>query len=132
MRQKSNQMVLVIDEYGGVSGLITIEDLVEEIVGEIYDESEGDGPKIIEESDGAFVVSGTLELGVFQDKMGMPLVAETDCTTVAGAVIELFGRVPAAGEKIEHGGVEIQVLEADRRRVRRLRIRPLVPRRMMS
>jgi CBS domain containing-hemolysin-like protein len=132
MRQKSNQMVLVIDEYGGVSGLITIEDLVEEIVGEIYDESEGDGPKIIEESDGAFIVSGTLELGVLEDKMGVPLVAETDCTTVAGAVIELFGRVPAAGEKIEHGGVEIQVLEADRRRVRRLRIRPLVPRRMTS
>jgi len=99
MRQKSNQMVLVIDEYGGVSGLITIEDLVEEIVGEIYDESEGDGPKIIEESDGAFVVSGTLELGVFQDKMGMPLVAETDCTTVAGAVIELFGRVPRSEER---------------------------------
>ena len=132
MRQKSNQMVLVIDEYGGVSGLITIEDLVEEIVGEIYDESEGDGQKIVEESDGSFVVSGTLQLGVLEDKMGVPLVAQTDCTTVAGAVIELFGRVPAAGEKIEHGGIEIQVLEADRRRLRRLRIKPLVPRRMTS
>jgi CBS domain containing-hemolysin-like protein len=132
MKQKSNQMVLVIDEYGGVSGLITIEDLVEEIVGEIYDESDGEGQKIVEESNGAFVVSGTLELGVLEDKMGVPLVAETDCTTVAGAVLELFGRVPAAGEKIEHGGVEIQVLEADRRRVRRLRIKPLVQRRMTS
>jgi putative hemolysin len=132
MRQKSNQMVIVIDEYGGVSGLITIEDLVEEIVGEIYDESEGDGQKIVEESDGTFVVSGTLGLGVLEEKMGVPLVAETECTTVAGAVIELFGRVPAAGEKIEHGGVEIQVLEADRRRVRRLRIKPMVTRRMTS
>ena len=132
MRQKSNQMVIVIDEYGGVSGLITMEDLIEEIVGEIYDESEVDREKIIEESDGTFVVSGMLELGVLEDKMGVPLVADTDCTTVAGAVIELFGRVPAAGEKIEHGGVEIQVLEADRRRVRRLRIKPLVPRRMTS
>ena len=132
MRQKSNQMVIVIDEYGGVSGLITMEDLIEEIVGEIYDESEGDREKIIEESGGTFVVSGTLELGVLEDKMGVPLVADTSCTTVAGAVIELFGRVPAAGEKIEHGGVEIQVLEADRRRVRRLRIKPLVPRRMTS
>jgi CBS domain containing-hemolysin-like protein len=131
MKQKSSQMVLVIDEYGGVSGLITIEDLVEEIVGEIYDESE-DGQKIVEENDGAFVVSGTLGLGVLEDKMGVPLVADTTCTTVAGAVIELFGRVPAAGEKIEHGGVEIQVLEADRRRVRRLRIKPLVSRRMTS
>jgi len=132
MRQKSNQMVIVIDEYGGVSGLITMEDLFEEIVGEIYDESDGDAQKIVEESGGTFVVSGTLELGVLEDKMGVPLVADTDCTTVAGAVIELFGRVPAAGEKIEHGGVEIQVLEADRRRVRRLRIKPLVPRRMTS
>src|SRR5215831_15032478 len=132
MRQKSNQMVIVIDEYGGVSGLITMEDLIEEIVGDIYDESDGDTPKIVEESGGTFVVSGTLELGVLEDKMGVPLVADTDCTTVAGAAIELFGRVPAAGEKIEHGGVEIQVLEADRRRVRRLRIKPLVPRRMTS
>jgi CBS domain containing-hemolysin-like protein len=132
MKQKSNQMLLVIDEYGGVSGLITMEDLIEEIVGEIYDESEGDGQKIVEESDGTFLVSGTLELGVLEDKMGVPLVADTACTTVAGAVIELFGRVPAAGEKIEHGGVEIQVLEADRRRVRRMRIKPLVPRRMTS
>jgi CBS domain containing-hemolysin-like protein len=132
MRQKSNQMVIVIDEYGGVSGLITMEDLIEEIVGEIYDESEAEGQKIVEESGGAFVVSGTLELGMLEEKMGVPLVADTSCTTVAGAVIELFGRVPAAGEKIEHGGVEIQVLEADRRRVRRLRIKPLVPRRMTS
>src|SRR5207248_2334187 len=60
MRQKSNQMVIVIDEYGGVSGLITMEDLIEEIVGEIYDESEVDREKIIEESDGTFVVSGML------------------------------------------------------------------------
>src|SRR5436309_1818674 len=132
MRQKSNQIVLVIDEYGGVSGLITMEDLIEEIVGEIYDDSEGDREKIIEEKDGTFVVSGILELGVLEDKMGVPLVADTDCTTVAGAVIELFGRVPAAGEKIEHAGAEIQVLEADRRRLRRLRIKPLIPRRMTS
>jgi putative hemolysin len=132
MRHKSNQMVIVIDEYGGVSGLITMEDVIEEIVGEIYDESDGDTQKIVEESDGTFVVSGTLGLGVLEDKMGVPLVADTDCTTVAGAVIELFGRVPTAGEKIEHGGVEIQVLEADRRRVRRLRIKSLVPRRITS
>ncbi len=132
MKQKSDQMVLVIDEYGGVSGLITMEDLVEEIVGEIYDGSEGNGEKAIEEKNGAFIVPGTLELGMLEEKMGVPLVAETGCTTVAGAVIELFGRIPAAGEKIEHGGVEVEVLEADRRRVRRLRIKPLVPRRMTS
>jgi len=132
MKQKSDQMVLVIDEYGGVSGLITMEDLIEEIVGEIYDGTEGEGEKAIEENNGSFTVRGTLELDVLEEKMGVPLVAETACTTVAGAAIELFGRIPTAGEKIEHGGVEIEVLEADRRRVRRLRIKPLVPRRMTS
>ena len=132
MKEKSDQMVLVVDEYGGVAGLITLEDLIEEIVGEIHDESDSDTEKIIEESKGVFVVPGTLELAVLEETLGVPLVAETDCTTVAGAVVELFGRVPGPGEKIEHGGVEIEVLEADRRRVRRLRLKPLVPKRMMS
>jgi putative hemolysin len=132
MKEKGDQMVLVVDEYGGVSGLITMEDLIEEIVGEIHDESEGAGEKVIEESKGVFVVPGSLELSVLEEKLGVPLVAETDCTTVAGAVVELFGRVPIPGEKIEHGGIEIEVLEADRRRVRRLRLKPLVPRRMTS
>jgi magnesium and cobalt exporter, CNNM family len=127
MRQKADQMALVVDEYGGVSGLITMMDLVEEIVGEIRDEAESDGEKVIEEGKGLFVVPGTLELGALEEKLGLPLVANTDCTTVAGAVVELFGRLPSAGEKIEHGGVEIEVLAADRRRVQRLRIKTMAP-----
>lgn len=127
IKEKGDQMVLVVDEYGGVSGLITMEDLVEEIVGEIHDESEGDAQKVIEEGKGVFVVPGSLELGVIEEKLGVPLVASTDCTTVAGAVVELFGRLPSPGEKIEHGGVEIEVLDADRRRVQRLRLKTLVP-----
>ncbi len=132
MKQKGDQMVLVVDEYGGVSGLITMEDLIEEIVGDIHDESEADTDKVIEESHGVFVVPGSLELTTLEEKLGIPLIAETDCTTVAGAVIELFGRVPLAGEKIENGGVEVEVLEADRRRLRRLRVKPLIPKRMTS
>jgi len=132
MKQKGDQMVLVVDEYGGVSGLITMEDLIEEIVGDIHDESDADADKVIEESRGVFVVPGSLDLATLEEKLGIPLIAETDCTTVAGAVIELFGRVPLAGEKIEHGGLEVEVLEADRRRVRRLRLKPLVPKRMTS
>ena len=127
MKEKGDQMVLVVDEYGGVSGLITMEDLIEEIVGEIHDEAEADAEKVIEESKGVFVVPGTLELSVLEEKLGTPLVATTDCTTVAGAVVELFGRLPSPGEKIEHGGVEIEVLAADRRRVQRLRLKTLVP-----
>jgi putative hemolysin len=132
MKQKGDQMVLVVDEYGGISGLITMEDLIEEIVGEIHDESESDGEKVIEESTGVFIVPGSLELGIVAERLGTPLVADTECTTVAGAVVELFGRVPSPGEKIEHGGVEIEVLEADRRRVHRLRLKTLVPKRMTS
>jgi len=128
MKEKGDQMVLVVDEYGGISGLITMEDLVEEIVGEIHDESNTNADKIVEERKGVFVVSGTLELEALEEKLGVPLVANTDCTTVAGAVVELFGRLPSAGEKIEHGGVEIEVLDADRRRVQRLRLKTLAPR----
>jgi putative hemolysin len=127
MKKKGDQMVLVVDEYGGISGLVTMEDLVEEIVGEMHDDSDGGTEKIIEERKGVFVVSGSVELGALEEKLGVPLVADTDCTTVAGAVVELFGRLPSAGEKIEHGGVEIEVLDADRRRVQRLRLKTLVP-----
>jgi CBS domain containing-hemolysin-like protein len=130
MKDKGDQMVLVVDEYGGVSGLITMKDLLEEIVGDIRDESESDGEKIVEESAGVYVVPGTLELSTLEGKMGMPLVDQTECTTVAGAVVELFGKLPVSGERIEHQGVQIEVLDADRRRVHRLRMKVLVPRRM--
>jgi CBS domain containing-hemolysin-like protein len=127
MRQKGDQMVLIVDEYGGVSGLITMQDLVEEIVGEIHDEAETDAEQVIEESKGVYLVPGMLELGLLEEKLGVPLVTNTDCTTVAGAVVELFGRLPSPGDRIEHGGVEIEVLAADRRRVQRLRLKTLVP-----
>src|SRR5262245_5607224 len=130
MKEKGNQMVLVVDEYGGISGLITMKDLVEEIVGDIRDEYQGDGEKIVEESNGVFIMPGALELSVLDEKLGTPLVEDTECTTVAGAVVELFGRLPASGERIEHQGIQIEVLDADRRRVHRLRMRVLVPRRM--
>jgi CBS domain containing-hemolysin-like protein len=127
MKEKGDQMVLVVDEYGGISGLITMQDLIEEIVGDIHDEAEADDEKVVEEGKGVFVVPGTIELSLLEEKLGAPLVAHTDCTTVAGAVVELFGRLPSPGEKIEHGGVEIEVLAADRRRVQRLRLKTLVP-----
>jgi len=130
MKDSGDQMVLVVDEYGGISGLITVKDLVEEIVGGIRDESETDGDKVIEEEAGVFVVPGSLELAVLQEKLGVPLVQSTECTTVAGAVVELFGKLPTVGEKIEHQGIQVEVLDADRRRVQRLRIKVLVPRRM--
>jgi CBS domain containing-hemolysin-like protein len=132
MKKTGDHLVIVVDEYGGISGLITMEDLIEEIVGEIHDESAADVEKVVEESKGVFVVPGSLELETLEQALGMPLVADTECTTVAGAVVELFGRLPSSGERIEHGGLEIEVLDADRRRIQRLRLKNLVPKRMTS
>jgi len=130
MKEKGDQLVLIVDEYGGVSGLITMKDLIEEIVGTIRDEADMDGEKIVDEGSGVLVVPGRLELSALEEKLGMPLVEETECTTVAGAVVELFGKLPVAGEKIEHNGIHIEIVDADRRRVHRLRLRVPVPHRM--
>jgi putative hemolysin len=121
MKQRGDHMVLVVDEYGGIAGLATMEDLIEEIVGEIHDD-ESEEEKMIQESPGTFLVPGSVELSAVNEALGVPFVQSTECTTVAGAVVELFGRLPATGEKIEHDGVVVEVLDADRRKVRRLRM----------
>jgi putative hemolysin len=121
MKQRGDHLVLVVDEYGGISGLVTMEDLIEEIVGEIHDD-ESEEERMIQESPGTYVVPGSLELSAVNEALGVPFVQNTECTTVAGAVVELFGRLPATGEKIEHDGVAVEVLDADRRKVRRLRM----------
>lgn len=126
MKAKGEQLVLVVDEYGGISGLITMADLVEEILGEMHDR-DSVGEKIVEEGPGVFIVPGSLELSWLNETLGTPFVEDTDCTTVAGAVVELFGRLPSGGEKIEHRGISVEVLDADRRRVHRLRMKVLVP-----
>ncbi len=129
MKTHRRQVVLVVDEYGGISGLITIEDLIEEIVGDIRDDSEPEGDEILEESPGSYLVPATLELDAMESRLGMPVVDDTECTTVGGAAVELFGFLPSRGEKIEHQGLSFEVVEADRRKIRRLRIRLLSPKR---
>jgi len=124
MKQRGDQMILVVDEYGGVSGLATMEDLVEEIVGEIHDTESGE-ERVVEESPGIYIVPGSLELNALDEMLSTRFVEDTECTTVAGAIVELFGRLPAAGEKIEHHGVSVEVLDADRRKVHRLRMKLL-------
>jgi len=130
MRQSRVHMALVVDEFGGVDGLITIEDLVEEIVGEIEDEHDvAASPQIVERPDGSLVADARYEIDAFEDRVG-PILSEEerdeDIDTLAGLVVYLAGRVPSRGELIIHdSGVSFEVMEADPRRVKRLRIRNL-------
>jgi magnesium and cobalt transporter len=128
MRQAHMHMALVVDEYGGIDGLVTIEDLIETITGDISDEhDEADRPMVTERPDGALDVDARMAVEDFEAKVG-PVLSEderdADIDTVGGLVFTLAGHVPAKGEVVSHpGGIEFRVLEADARRIRRLRVR---------
>ncbi|MHB1301953.1 MAG: hemolysin family protein [Acidiphilium sp.] len=128
MRQRRTHLALVIDEYGGVDGLVTIEDLVETIVGDIDDEhDEIEGPMLIERDDGSVDLNARLPIEDFTARFGdilTPEEREADLDTVGGLVFALAGRVPTRGEIIPHpAGVEFLILDADARRIRRMRAR---------
>jgi len=128
MRQARMHLALVVDEYGGIDGLLTIEDLVEEIVGDIADEhDEVEGPMIVERPDGALDLDARLSIEDFETRLGQTLTEderEADIDTVGGLVFTLAGRVPTRGEVISHpSGLEFRILDADARRIRRLRAR---------
>lgn len=128
MRQAHVHLALVVDEYGGIDGLVTIEDLVETITGDISDEhDEAERPRVVERPDGALDVDARLPVEEFEARLG-PVLSEderdADIDTVGGLVFTLAGRVPAKGEVVSHpSGIEFRVLEADARRIRRLRVR---------
>jgi len=132
MRQARMHLALVVDEYGGIDGLLTIEDLVEEIVGDIADEhDEVEGPMIIERPDGALDLDARLSIADFEARLGPTLLDEervADIDTIGGLVFTLAGRVPARGEVISHpSGLEFRILDSDARRIRRLRARRPAP-----
>jgi len=124
MQREKQHMDIVIDEYGGVAGLVTIEDLIEEIVGSITDEHETNEEPVTREPDGSWVIPGNLEV----DRMGElldvenELPEESDATTVAGLVSEAAGRIPQPGEVIEHYGMRFEILASTDRRIERLRV----------
>ena len=129
MRVKRTHMALVVDEYGGIDGLLTIEDLVEEIVGEIQDEHDDEPePQMVERPDGALLADARVELEEFEDRFGEIFSEDDkeDVDTLGGLVFALAGRVPVRGELIKHeSGLVFEVVDGDPRRVRRLRIRNL-------
>jgi CBS domain containing-hemolysin-like protein len=120
-------LALVVDEYGGTDGLVSIEDLIEEVVGEIADEHDvEDGPQIKSDSRPGLVAEARAPIEDLEKQLGFALVSEEDredIDTLGGLVFSIAGRIPARGERVRHpSGVEFEVLEADKRRVKKLRI----------
>ncbi|HWA91525.1 MAG TPA: hemolysin family protein [Rhizomicrobium sp.] len=130
MQSTHMQLALVIDEYGGTDGLVSIEDLIEEIVGDIADEHDEEEAAVRADPGGGFVADARLDLEDFKAQTGLDLDAGVDeedmedIDTLGGLVINLLGRVPQRGEIVAHpAGYEFEVLEADPRRIKRLRVR---------
>ncbi len=119
MQRDNIRIAIVVDEYGGVSGVVTIEDLVEEIVGEIRDEHEK--ADVVKESDSSYIFNGNTDVDLLEKFLGVR-PEENEATTIAGLVSELAGHIPSAGEVFESNGLRFEVLEATERRVDRVRI----------
>ena len=121
-QRKQVQMAIVVDEYGGTAGLVTIEDLLEEIVGEIRDEDDVETEPIVEEGNGSYVFSAKVSFDDFRERLGLEVEPE-GFETVGGYILTRLGRVPAVGETFELDGLFVEVLEAERRRIHKLRVR---------
>jgi putative hemolysin len=126
MQQKNQQLAIVVDEYGSVAGLVTVEDLIEEIVGEIGEEDRPPAPDVVRESDGSLVMRGSVSLEKLQELFSVELAAADEAaTTVAGLLNSVAGHVPVSGESMDYDGLRFEVLEANQRKVLRLRARRL-------
>jgi magnesium and cobalt transporter len=130
MRQSRTHIAMVVDEFGGIDGLVTIEDLIEEIIGDIEDEHDVDEtPSLIERPDGSVIADARIPIETLEEQRGTTLRHNGDheeVDTLGGLVFTLAGRVPRRGEIIAHPrGFEFEVLDADPRRIKRLRVRGL-------
>ena len=135
MRLSRAHIALVVDEFGGIDGLVTIEDLVEEVIGEIEDEHDVvRGPSLVQRPDGTWLADARTTIEEFESRVGPVLTEEErahDIDTLGGLVMSLTDRVPSRGELVTHSsGIAFEVIDADPRRIKRLRVRnakPIVP-----
>ena len=121
------QLALVVDEYGGTAGLVTVEDVVEELVGEIHDEYDSDVEPVVRENDDTYVFSAKVGIGEMTERLGLE-IEEGAFETVGGFVLSRIGRVPAVGERFEFEGLDVEILEAERRRIHKVRLHKREPR----
>jgi putative hemolysin len=123
-RTRKVHMAIVLDEYGGTAGLVTIEDILEEVVGEIVDEYDQDEPAAMTRIDAATVeIDARMRVDELNEELGLTLPEVDDYETIGGFVFSTMGHIPQVGERCTHQGVEIQVIDAEPRRINRLRLR---------
>jgi len=127
MQRRNQQMAIVVDEHGSVAGIVTVEDLVEEIIGEIGEEDRVPSPDAVREPDGSLILRGSVSVEKVQELFSVEwdISGEESATTVAGLLNHIAGHVPMAGEHVDYGGLRFEILEANQRKVLRLRARRL-------
>ena len=124
-QESQRHLAIVVDEYGSMKGIATLEDVLEEIVGEIYDESDQPSKDIVQRKDGAMYVKATVDLRKLSTALGVSWHPEDDVTTIGGLISERLENIPSVGDAIEWNGYRITVLRADRQRATMLSVRPL-------
>jgi putative hemolysin len=122
MRRAKNHMVVVVDEYGGTAGVVTIEDIVEEVIGDVADEFDHEHTFVTSFGEGSWVVDGRLSVDDAQEVLGLPLEESEEYDTLAGWVLSELGHIPVAGESVRAGDFDVRVATVRRRRIARLRV----------
>ena len=120
-QQKRVQLAIVVDEFGGTAGLVTVEDVVEELVGEIRDEYDSEAEPVVQEGEDRFVFSAKVAISDLVDRLGIE-VEDGEFETIGGYVLARVGRVPAVGERFTFDGMDVEILEAERRRIHKVRL----------